>query len=279
MSEDEKNQILTNDGATQIIEEIDPELEAMFKAGVHFGYSRSRRHPKMGPYIFGLRHNVEVFDLEKVRFQLGEALSFIVEISKKNEVLLFVGTKPAAQTIIEETAVKTGMPFMADRWIGGLLTNFYVIRKRMDYFEQLKEAKQSGELSTKYKKKEVTMKEKELGRLEHNFRGVVMLKKRPSALFVVDPKEEITAVREARRLSIPVIAIANNDVNPDLVDYVIPANDSARSSVSYILGKAVDAWKQGKKQAADGVENTAAPTLTADARPSPEASVGEEVKK
>ncbi|PIR69510.1 MAG: 30S ribosomal protein S2 [Candidatus Niyogibacteria bacterium CG10_big_fil_rev_8_21_14_0_10_46_36] len=246
MSEEVENEV-AEDTPLQITE-ADPELEAMFKAGVHFGYSRSRRHPKMGPYIFGLRHNVEVFDLEKVRTQLDRALDYVIEISKKGEVMLFVGTKPAVQTAVEETAGKIGMPFMTDRWIGGLLTNFYIIRKRMDYFEELKEAKRSGELS-KYKKKEIVMKEKELERLEHNFRGVVQLRRRPAALFVVDPAEEITAVHEAQRLSIPVIAIANNDVNPTLVDYVIPANDSARSSVAYILDKVMDAWKKGKEQA------------------------------
>lgn len=249
MSEELENQIIEEEVPMQMIEEADPELEAMFKAGVHFGYSRSRRHPKMGQYIFGLRHNVEVFDLEKVRSELEQALAFITEISQKGEILLFAGTKPAVQASVEETALALGMPFMADRWIGGLLTNFYVIRKRMDYFEQLKEAKRSGDLA-KYKKKEIAMKEKELERLERNFRGVVSLKKRPFALFIVDPEEEITAVREAKRLSIPVIAIANNDVNPDLADYIIPANDSARSSVSFILDRVADAWKKGKEQAA-----------------------------
>ena len=249
MSDETENQaVIEEEAPMQMIEEADPELEAMFKAGVHFGYSRSRRHPKMAPFMFGLRHNVEVFDLEKVRFQLTQALAVITEMSKKGEVLLFVGTKPAVQTIVEEAAQKIQMPFTTDRWIGGLLTNFHVMRKRMDYFEQMKEAKRSGEFS-KYKKKEIVMKEKELERLEHNFRGVVSLKKRPTALFVVDPKEEITAVREAKRISLPVIAVANNDVDPDLANYIIPANDSARSSVSYILEKVVEAWKEGKKQA------------------------------
>lgn len=249
MSEEPENQIIEEEVPMQMIEEADPELEAMFKAGVHFGYSRSRRHPKMEQYIFGLRHNVEVFDLEKVRSELERALAFITEISQRGEILLFAGTKPAVQASVEQTALALGMPFMADRWIGGLLTNFYVIRKRMDYFEQLKDAKRSGDLA-KYKKKEIAMKEKELERLERNFRGVVSLKKRPFALFIVDPEEEITAVREAKRLLIPVIAIANNDVNPDLADYIIPANDSARSSVSFILDRVADAWKKGKEQPA-----------------------------
>lgn len=229
------------------IAQADPELEAMFKAGVHFGYSRSKRHPKMEPFMFGLRFNVEVFDLEKVRVNLTKALAFIAEISKKGDVLLFVGTKPAIQGVVEEAAKKINMPFMTDRWIGGLLTNFPVIRKRMDYFEQLKEAKRSGDFA-KYKKKEILMKDKELERLEHNFRGVVSLKKRPNALFIVDPKEEITAVREAKRIGIPVIAIANNDVDPFLADYVIPANDSARASVAYLLRHIVDSWEKGGKE-------------------------------
>lgn len=224
----------------------DPELEAMFKAGVHFGYSRSRRHPAMAPFIFGLRHNVEVFDLGKVREKLREITTVIEKFAGEGKVILFVGTKPAIRVVLEETARKIGQPFMSDRWIGGLLTNFSVIRKRMDYFEGLREEKRSGELE-KYTKKEQLMRTKEIERLEHNFRGVVSLKKIPDALFVVDTKEEITAVREAKRIGIPIFGILNNDGDPRVANYIVPANDSARSSVSYLLERIRDAWEKGKK--------------------------------
>lgn len=226
----------------------DQELEDMFKAGVHFGYSRSRRHPKMEPYIFGLRHNTEVFDLLKVRVKLSEASAYIAELAKKNKTLLFVGTKPSIRDIVEEHAKKINSPYMSDRWIGGLLTNFSVIRKRMDYFENIKRDKASGELGKKYTKKEVLMITKELDRLEHNFRGAVSLKKIPDAIFIIDPKEEKTALREAQKMRLPVIAVVNTDTDPTGIQYIIPANDSARSSVHYLLGRVVATWQENVGQ-------------------------------
>lgn len=221
----------------------DPELEAMFKAGLHFGYSKTRRHPKMEKYLFGVRNNVEIFDLEKTRAKLAEALAYIKELKTQNKIIVFAGTKSQIQDLVESAGQETELPYASRRWIGGLLTNFSIVRKRIDYFEDLKRKRTSGELAGKYTKKEINDIDKELVKLELNFSGVASLKKLPDALFIIDPKEESTALREAKRVGIPVIALASSDVDPESVDYVIPGNDSARASVAYILEKVVDAWK------------------------------------
>ncbi|PIR70113.1 MAG: 30S ribosomal protein S2 [Candidatus Niyogibacteria bacterium CG10_big_fil_rev_8_21_14_0_10_42_19] len=224
----------------------DPELEIMLKAGLHFGYSRSKRHPKMKPYIFGQRNGVEVFDLEKVRDNLKDALAFIAELSGQGKNMILVGTKVAARGSIEKAARDLGLPYVSNRWIGGTLTNFNMIRKRIDYFENLKEDKKSGALEEKYTKKEVLRLSEKIIKLEVIFGGVASLKKLPDALFIVDPEEEITAVREARRLSIPIIGLASNDNNPDEVTYLIPGNDSSRASINFIIERVSEAWQKGK---------------------------------
>ena len=221
----------------------DPELEQMFKAGLHFGYSRTRRHPKMEPYLFGMRNNVEIFDLGKVRAKLNEAILFIKELKANNKTMILVGTKPHIQDLIEKAGRETELPYASRRWIGGLLTNFAIIRKRIDHFESLKQEMASGVLEGKYTKKEINDIDKDLVKLEINFGGVASVKKLPDALFIVDPKEESTALREAVRLNIPVIALASSDVDPESIQYVIPGNDSARASVSYILERVVETWK------------------------------------
>ena len=221
----------------------DPELEQMFKAGLHFGYSRTRRHPKMEPYLFGMRNNVEIFDLVKVRVKLNEAILFIKELKANNKIMVLVGTKPHIQDLIEKAGRETVLPYVSKRWIGGLLTNFPIIRKRIDHFESLRQERASGVLEGKYTKKEINDIDKDLVKLEINFGGVASLKKLPDALFIIDPKEESTSLREAVRINIPVIALASSDADPESVQYVIPGNDSARASVSYILEKVVEAWK------------------------------------
>ncbi|MEK7090678.1 MAG: 30S ribosomal protein S2 [Patescibacteria group bacterium] len=237
---DEKEQ---GEGAAAPSLPVDPELEAMFKAGLHFGYSQTRRHPKMEPYLFGMRNNVEIFDLEKTRVKLNEAISYIKELKNKNKVMVIVGTKPQIQDLVQKAGGETGLPYVSRRWIGGLLTNFDIIRKRIDHFESLKQQRTSGTLEGKYTKKEINDIDKDLIKLEANFSGVVQLRKLPDALFIIDPKEESTALREAKRLDIPVIALASSDADPESAGYLIPGNDSARASVVYILDKVVGAWK------------------------------------
>ncbi|MEK7599048.1 MAG: 30S ribosomal protein S2 [Patescibacteria group bacterium] len=222
----------------------DSEIEAMFRAGVHFGYSRSRRHPKMKPYIFSLKNNVEILDLEKTRQKLREAEDFLRKLGQERKKILLVGAKPSAAFLIEKVGRELGMPYSAKRWPGGLLTNFNVIRKRLDYLEDLKAKKSSGELA-KYTKKEQLVFDEEINRLEEKFAGLVSLKKEPDALIFVDPGEEKTAVREARQLGIASVGIANIDCDPNLVTYLIPANDSAQSSIKYILERLIKAYEDG----------------------------------
>lgn len=231
------------------LQEIDPEIEEMFRAGVHFGYSRSRRHPKMKPYIFGMRNNVEVLDLAKVRDKLKEAEEFLKELASAKGVLLIVGSKPSAAPLVEKAGQELGMPYSARRWPGGMLTNFGMVRKRLDYLEDLKAKKVSGELA-KYTKKEQLVFNEEIERLERKFAGLISLKKVPEAVLVIDPCEEKTAVREARRLGLKTAGIVNIDCDPDLMSHPIPANDSAQSSIQYILERLVKAYKEGAEAAA-----------------------------
>lgn len=229
---------------------FDQELEKIFKAGVHFGYSRSARHPKMAPYIFGLRNNVEVFDLEKTKIKLEEALVFVRELGEKKKTIILVGTKPAIRDIVKKAAQETGGLYVNERWLGGSITNFSVIRKRMDYYENLRNEKESGGLD-KYTKKERLEIAKKLEKLERNFGGLLPLKKIPDAVLIVDPKEEKTAAKEAADKNIPVIAILNSDTNPENISYPIPANDASRASVDYLLSKIAEAYQEGKKTGED----------------------------
>lgn len=226
---------------------VNKELETMFKAGVHFGYSRSRRHPKMEPYIFGLRNNVEVFDLEKVKDKLQAAEEFLKDLASEKKMILFVGSKPPIADIVQRLVKEINMPYVNNRWLGGLLTNFKILRGRMDYFEDLKQKKLSGEL-VKYTKKEQHDFEKEIGKLENKFGGFVSLRSLPAAVVIVDPKEESTAVKEATQLNIPIVGILNSDSNPEKITYLIPANDAAPASVEYVLSALVRAYKEGSQK-------------------------------
>lgn len=229
--------------------EVDPELEAMYKAGVHYGYSRGSRHPRMAPFIFGFRNNVEIIDLEKTREKLEQAVNFIKKLGKENKQILYVGTKPPIRSLIEKYAKEAGMPYFTNRWIGGFLTNFGTLRGRIDYFEDIKAKKESSEYG-KISKKEKIKIEKEFYKLERNFSGVLNLKTLPSALLIIDPKEESTAVREAKRKNIPVIAVANTDANPEDASYIIPGNDASISSVEYFLNKLTKAYLSEKGKTA-----------------------------
>lgn len=240
------------------------ELEDMFKAGVHFGYSRSKRHPKMAQYLFGIRNNVEIFDLEEIKDKLDSALDFVRTLGKAKKTILFVGTKPAIREIIEKTALEIGMPYVKERWLGGTITNFSMIRKRLDYFEDIGQQQSSGELS-KYTKKERLDISKKLERLRHNFGGIVKLKGKPDAVFIIDPKEEDIAVKEADCANIPTIAIMNSDSNPENIKHPIPANDDSYSSVSHLLSLVSKAYQdgmadysesEGKNESEDKKQNT-----------------------
>ena len=217
---------------------FDISIEEMSKAGVYFGHRASKRHPKMKPYLVGVKgtDRVDIINLEATKEKLEKALSFIQQLIQENKTLLLVGTKIPLRGIVEETAKECGLAYVSHRWLGGTITNFPVIKKRIEYFRDLEDKKKKGELD-KYTKKERWEFDKELERLELKFGGIKNLEKIPDAIFVVDMKKDELAIREAKRKKIPVIGIADTNVDPSLIDYPIPANDDAISSVKYILGK------------------------------------------
>lgn len=228
---------------------VDQEIEEMMKAGVHLGHAKTKNHPAMQPYIFGVRNTISLIDLTKTKEKLVEALGFIKGIAAKGGLVLLVGTRPAARKIILEVAEKTKMPYFVERWIGGTLTNFKVISKRVEYMETLEKEKASGDFE-KYTKKERMNKEEEIVRLRKIFDGLRLLKRLPDALFIVDITHDDTAVREARRMKIPLVALCDTNSNADLVDYPIPSNDDALPAVRYMVGRVGAGIEEGQKEAA-----------------------------
>lgn len=220
-----------------------PDLKEMLKAGIHFGHRCSRWNPKMEPYIFTSRNNVHILDLEKSRQKLAEALEFIAALKEKKAAILFVGAKVSAKEIVKQTAEECAMPYVNERWLGGTLTNFEGISKRLEYFRNLEKKKQTGELA-KYTKKEQHEFGIELNRLNQRFGGIKNIVKLPEALLVIDVKKEKGAVKEANMKGIPVIGVCDTNSDPTGVDYLIPANDDAISSLKLILGTIAKVLKE-----------------------------------
>lgn len=217
--------------------------EEMLKAGVHFGHKKSRWNPKMKPYIFGLRNNVYIIDLEKTIKELERALDFIKDIIKNKGKILFIGTRPQSQALVEEIAKNCKMPYVVLRWVGGLLTNFSTIRKRVEHLIDLEKKKASGDFK-KYTKKEQQKIDEEINKLKKKFEGIKELEKLPEAILVLSIKEQMTAIKEARKKNIPVIALVDTDSDPSLVDYPIPSNDEAVSALKFMLDKIAKAIKK-----------------------------------
>lgn len=226
--------------ATKKSTDIKIDLEEMAQAGLHFGHKTSRIHPKIKPYLFGERNGIHIFDLEKTSEKLKEALKFVQDLVAENKVMLVVGTKIQLKSTVKEMAEELGLPYATERWVGGTFTNFEQIKKRIDYFKDLERKRASGELE-KYTKKERAIFDEELKVLERKIGGIKSLEKLPDAVFVTDVKKNILAVNEAKNKGIKVIGIVHTNVDPNLVDYPIPANDDAISSVKYILDKVKEA--------------------------------------
>lgn len=199
----------------------------------------------MAPFIFGVRNDTHIIDLEKTIIKLNEALVFVKKIAKANGVIVFTGTKKQAKAYIKEIALKINMPYVADRWIGGLITNFSIISKQIRLMEQLEADLKSGALD-KYTKKERVMIEKKIKKLNQKFGGLRLLKKLPDAVFVTDINEDRIAVNEARGKNIPIIALADTNTDPGLVAYPIPANDDALSSIKIIVNKIAEEYEANK---------------------------------
>lgn len=220
--------------------------DEMLEAGLHFGHRVSRCHPKMKPYIFGVRNTVHIIDLEKTAQKLEEALKLIQELVSEKKILMVVGTKIQAKDLVKKTAEECDLPYVSERWIGGTFTNFEIIKKRVDYFKDLERKKAAGEFE-KYTKKEQMKLDKELGDLEIKFGGIKNLEKIPDAVFVLDMKKDKVAIIEARKKGTKIIAVADTNVDPDLADYPIPASDDSIASIKYILEKVKEAVLKAKK--------------------------------
>jgi len=211
-----------------------PSLEDMLKAGMHFGHRTNRWHPKMKPYIFTAKNGIYVIDLEKSRKMLENALEFMSQLVKEGKLILFVGTKSQVKAPMKKMAEMTGQPYIVGKWLGGYLTNFGVVKKSVRKYTDLIEKRDSGKLE-KYTKKERLDFDREIKRLNERVGGLTALSKMPDALFVWDIKEEATAVAEARKKNIPVIAVCDTNVNPELANYPIPANDDATKTVKLLM--------------------------------------------
>jgi small subunit ribosomal protein S2 len=219
-------------------------IDSLFAVGAHFGFAKSRRHPSASPFIFGQKNKVEIFDLEKTETELAKALAFVTELGKKRAPVLFVSGKFEAQAAIEKGALALSQPYVAGRWIGGTLTNFTEIKKRVAKMEDLMVQRERGELA-KYTKKERLLIDRDIEKMYKMFSGLTSMKGLPAALFVVDPRAEDTAVREAQAIHIPVISLSGSDCNMKDSTYPIPANDSAKASIAFFVDKVVEAYKAG----------------------------------
>ena len=233
-------------------------MKQLLEAGVHFGHQTRRWNPKMAEYIFTERNGIYIIDLQKTVKKLEEAYMFIREIAADGGEVLFVGTKKQAQDSVKEEAIRCGMPFVNARWLGGMLTNFNTIQKRIKRLAQLKAMEADGTFDL-LPKKEVTKLSLEIEKLEKFMGGITEMKKQPAAMFIVDPRKEKIAVLEAHKLGIPIVAIVDTNCDPDEVDYVIPGNDDAIRAVKLIAGAMADAvieGRQGEQTAPEAAEAT-----------------------
>ncbi len=239
----------------ETITKEDSELEEMMKAGLHFGHKKTKKNPKMEQYIFGVRNGINIIDVSKTRQKLNEALDFLSKsISDKKEVLL-VGTKVQYRDLIKEIAEECQLPYVNERWLGGMITNFEIIKKRVDHLKDLEEKKQEGDLE-KYTKKERIKIDREIESLKLKFEGIKSLSKIPSVIFVIDVVHDDLAVKEARSKNVKIAGIVDSDGNPEIIDYPIPANDDALSSVRYILEKFKETILGKQKESQKKVEKS-----------------------
>jgi small subunit ribosomal protein S2 len=220
-------------------------MKELLESGVHFGHQVKRWNPKMKKFIFGERNGIYIVDLQKTVKGVEEACNFIKAISAKGQRVLFVGTKKQAQDAINDEAVRSDAFFVNQRWLGGMLTNFTTIRKSIERLKKIEAMKEDGTYE-KLPKKEVTQLEKERIKLQKNLGGIKEMKELPGAVYVVDPRRELIAVKEARKLQIPVVAIVDTNCDPDIIDYVIPGNDDAIRAIKLLTSKIAEAMLEGR---------------------------------
>ncbi|MFC3882546.1 30S ribosomal protein S2 [Bacillus songklensis] len=233
-------------------------MKQLLEAGVHFGHQTRRWNPKMKKYIFTERNGIYIIDLQKTVKKVEEAYNFVKELAANNGTMLFVGTKKQAQDSVKEEAERSGMYFVNQRWLGGTLTNFETIQKRIKRLKDIEKMQEDGTFDV-LPKKEVVQLKKELERLEKFLGGIKDMKQLPDALFIIDPRKERIAVAEAKKLNIPIVGIVDTNCDPDEIDYVIPANDDAIRAVKLLTSKIADAILEAKQ----GEETAATETTTA----------------
>jgi len=221
-------------------------MRQMLEAGVHFGHQTRFWNPKMAPFIFGDRNKIHIINLEKTLPLYRDAVNFVGSMAANRGSILFVGTKRSAQDVIQEEAIRCGMPYVNHRWLGGMLTNWKTVKQSIDKLRGLERMAEDG-THEKLTKKEVLRMERLRLKLERNLGGIKDMPKLPGAIFVVDPAKEYIAVNEARRLAIPVVAVADTNAEPDLIDYIIPGNDDAIRSIKLFCTKIADACIEGTR--------------------------------
>jgi small subunit ribosomal protein S2 len=227
--------------AESFSEEGEKILREMLENGVMYGHKKTKTNPKFKKYIFANRNNIEIIDLMKTIPAIDSAAQFLKTALKENKMILLVGLQPAAQATMEEVAKKFNLPFIKNRWVGGLITNFKIISQRLEYFKKTQADIESGAFE-KYTKKERVMINKNIEKMRKIFGGLEKLTRMPEVLFIVDPslKGHATALREARRMNIPVAAIVDSDDNPEMIDFPIPANDHAKVSIEWVIKKIIE---------------------------------------
>jgi len=229
----------------QKIENSEAIIEQMFQAGAHYGYSKTRRHPSLSSYIFATKNKTDIIDLEKTNVMLADAAEFIKSLGARNKVVLFVGTKPEAREVIKNAAESLNMPYVIERWIGGTLSNFVEIKKRINELENYRKDSAEGSLE-KYTKKERVVMAKKMERLSKYYSGLIGLKKAPDAMFIIDAKAEHIAATEARKSNVPVVTLVNSDTNIKELDYPIVGNDASIPSIKLFTTAIVNAYKAGQ---------------------------------
>ena len=221
-------------------------LLELLKSGAHFGHATSRWNPKMKPYIFTTRNNIHILDLEKTKKCLLKAAKFASDTARNGGTILFVGTKRQSKDILKAAAVAAGMPHVNVRWLGGTFTNFKTIQKTIRKLERLESLKASGELTSRYTKKERLLIEREIEKLKKLFEGIQNMKKLPEAIFVSDAKHDDIAVKEAQKSKIKIIGVVDTNSNPEGIDFPIPSNDDATKAIELICGVIAEAVQEGK---------------------------------
>ena len=232
-------------------------MKQLLEAGVHFGHQTRRWNPKMAPYIFTERNGIYIIDLQKTVKKVDEAYDFLRSVAEEGKSILFVGTKKQAQEAVKEEALKSGMFYVNERWLGGMMTNFATIRKSINRLKELEAMEEDGTFEV-LSKKEVLALKREQEKLEKSLGGIKDMEELPGALFIVDPRKERIAVAEAKKLNIPIVAIVDTNCDPDEIDYVIPGNDDAIRAVKLLTSRMADAVIEGRQgEAGEVVEEVA----------------------